>query len=107
MRGEIILGGRFIYRWKANPLSNEQNEEIVMPNHCRCRLTISGNGLQNCVDSIRGEEKAISFNSIVPMPEVVRKTESSSTADWGLIILGLPPDPEVYSYPWVKETGVK
>lgn len=105
-----------------------------MPNHVTHRMVVTGP--QAGIDVFRkafliektetdgaGEPETstvFDFNTIAPMPELIRNTESSSTVQYGLVVLGrtdigngygvaIPLQEEVeryLSYPWVQEAGV-
>lgn len=105
-----------------------------MPNHVTNRLVVTGpppaiaafrRAFFSPVGSADGSEDqgaslAFDFNRIIPMPDIVRQTESSSAVSTGLLILGRPEilgdgfgggslEEQVAQYltfPWVQEAGI-
>lgn len=105
-----------------------------MPNHVTHRVVVTGPCdaiarlkaaflIEKTAQEFDGTERrytAFDFNEIVPMPELLRQTESSSSLDKGLLVLGradiasdfgLPESLQdqidrYLSYDWVKEAGV-
>lgn len=105
-----------------------------MPNHVTNRLVVTGpppaittfrRAFFSPVGPADGNEGQgasldFDFNRIIPMPDIVRQTESSSAVSAGLLILGRPEilrggfgggslEEEVAQYlafPWVQEAGI-
>lgn len=105
-----------------------------MPNHVTNRLVVTGpapaiTGFRQAFFSPvspadgaedQGASLAFDFNRIIPMPDIVRQTESSSAVSTGLLILGRPEilgdgfgggslEEQVAQYlafPWVREAGI-
>ena len=105
-----------------------------MPNHVTNRLVVTGpastitafrqaffspSGAANRNDDRQGTNQ-FDFNRIIPMPDILRQTESSSAVSTGLLILGRPEilrdgfgggslEEQVAQYlafPWVREAGI-
>jgi hypothetical protein len=55
-------------------------------------------------------EMIFDFNTVIPMPSIIKHSESSSTVDDGLAVMGSKIAgrklEEYLIYPWVKEAGV-
>lgn len=96
-----------------------------MPNHVTHRVVFRGPSealaafKAKCFRPQReGEEPSLDFETLIPMPDSIRATESSSDVSSGLIVLGrtLPSrspfsntsrtPTEMLAFPWVKEAGV-
>lgn len=105
-----------------------------MPNHVTNRLVVTGpapaiTGFRQAFFSPvgpadgaedQGASLAFDFNRIIPMPDIVRETESSSAVSTGLLILGRPEIlrdgsgsdsleeavAQYLAFPWVQEAGV-
>lgn len=105
-----------------------------MPNHVTNRLIVTGPAIaittfrqaflavSTATDRDGNEQSFIhfDFNRLIPMPEILRRTESSSSVTTGLLVLGRPEimqggfgggslEAEIAHYlafPWVKEAGV-
>lgn len=86
-----------------------------MPNYCENDLYVYGPDLDAVRDFVRSNDdrvddgRVFDLNRIVPMPESVAGTESSTHVLYGLIILGEDPSgkvEEVLRYEWVKDSGV-
>lgn len=104
--------------------------EAIMPNHVTHRLEITAptkEELDAFLDAIRGEPEGleaaphISFNRIIPMPDIIRNTESSSTVTIGLALIDrldladtlMTPDGSAegffrtyLTFDWVKKEGI-
>lgn len=106
-----------------------------MPNHVTHRVWINGpqealtsfkstflvTKLERHHDGTESRYTLFDFEVVVPMPDLIRHTESSSVINDGLLILGRTEISDAYgwpepaqkrlerylSYPWVKETGVR
>lgn len=65
-----------------------------MPNHVTNRLVITGpaESIAELAREVQGKEPEdfFSFHRIIPMPQILRGTESGSRAHWGVIALGRP-----------------
>jgi hypothetical protein len=106
-----------------------------MPNHVTHRVVVRGPApdlslfkdtflpLQTATDQAgdpHSPERVFDFNALVPMPEIIRDTESSSTVNDGLVVLGMPKIPDLFGHatslteaitkylamPWVEAAGV-
>jgi hypothetical protein len=98
-----------------------------MPNHYTTKVTVLGP--QADIDTFRAKHfnkdaegtLGLDFNTVIPMPEVIKGTESSSTVDTGLLLLGRDDIlnsnrrgfglddrgvADMLNWPWVKEAGV-
>ena len=64
-----------------------------MPNHVTNKLIITGPAasIAELVREVQGKEPEdfFSFNRLIPMPKILRETESGSRSHWGVIALGL------------------
>ena len=47
-----------------------------MPNWCENSITITGDEVGQLVEAVKSDESPFSFNSIIPMPEDIRRTTS-------------------------------
>jgi len=89
-----------------------------MPNHVSHRIIITGDAkqmkdfLSSCFTT-KKDGKYFDFEKIIPMPEIVKKSESSSDTSLGYEAITGKPFPckyfqsSVLDYPWVKEKGIK
>lgn len=100
-----------------------------MPNHVTHRVTITGPSanidafvaafiVSGTEKNWKGEDEDFTlfdFNKIIPMPDLLKGTESSTAVSDGLIVLGRTDIPDMFGstsaqrmleYPWVKEAGV-
>lgn len=83
-----------------------------MPNHVTHRVIITGlaENIAKFHETFFTEEnQGFDFETILPMPEILKGTEMGSLTSIGLYLLGHPSDiiPENYlTYQWVKDAGV-
>lgn len=91
-----------------------------MPNHVTHRCVVKGpverliefkeRHFRADPDTSAGDRATFDFNTIIPMPEILRNTESGSDVEFGLFAIGhrglsqFSTSP--LTYPWVKEMGI-
>lgn len=87
-----------------------------MPNHVTNRIFVTGP--ESEISEFKAAHvrmdleggKRFDFETVIPMPECIRRTESSSDAELGLVALGKakPGEAENFlSYPWVASEGLR
>lgn len=93
-----------------------------MPNHVTHRVVVSGPDAEierfraRCIrtqkDETTGEDYTFfDFNSLIPMPDEIRNTESSSTVSDGHAVLAFENGDDtqlrgMLHWPWIKEKGI-
>lgn len=90
-----------------------------MPNHVTTRLVVTGPAddlslfRTTCLRPVEegSEEIHLDFNTVIPMPECINGTDSSSVSDyWRFVILGKSDTRLVDSpleYPWAVQAGLR
>ena len=90
-----------------------------MPNWCENNMKVTGAAeeiarfKQTCIRPDEDDdEPTFDFNTVVPMPAILKDSEVSTEVNYGLKILGrsdLSRDTfaDMMNYPWVKEAGFK
>lgn len=81
-----------------------------MPNDCKNELQVSGPGVQQLLEAIRGDNAVIDFQLIVPMPQILQGTVCGNSTTYGRIALGRATSQEVertLRRPWVVKAGVR
>lgn len=91
-----------------------------MPNWCENNMKITGAAdeiarfKQTCIVADDDGKPDFDFNTIVPMPEVLKGSEASGDVDHGLLLIGRndlvrfgKSFTEMLDWPWVKEANIK